>query len=466
MDGAGPQYRLIEREIGLLGGAVLLIGAVIGISVFILPGELIAAAGPSIVVALAITAVPMVFSVLSLLQIGGAMPVAGGTYVYGSRLVGPFWGFISIWLVVPAIWSTLLFTAIGFAEFTRFFVDVPVVVLMAGVLIAFMALSLLGITLVATVQLAMVAAIILAILAFVVPGVGQVDLGNYTPMFPRGIGPALIAVVALYIPFQGYAMIVELGEELRDPIRNIPRVLIIGMTIAVALSLALVAVFVGLDRWDRLAALGPGGIAQAAASYLPRPVGAAIAVAAVLGAFTTLNAIITSYSRTLMRASRDGVISPRFAELHPRTQVPHWSIVALSLPPLLLAAVSPSVVTLTVFLALIILFGNFIGSIALWNLPERFPEHYENSVYRLPLWLLRTAAVVSATFAVLFWLAVLTRAPGIVVVLTGLILAGYGYYRYRCRALAGRGVDLHLRLQKLHPHEDPYASEGRVAPSK
>lgn len=65
-----------------------------------------------------------------------------------------------------------------------------------------------------------------------------------------------------------------------------------------------------------------------------------------LGAFTTLNAIVTSYSRTLMRASRDGVISPRFAELRPRTQVPHWSIVVLSLPPLLLAAVSPSVVRL------------------------------------------------------------------------------------------------------------------------
>lgn len=463
MDGTGPQYRLIEREIGLLGGAVLLVGAVIGISVFILPGELIGEAGPSIVVALAVTVVPMLLAILGLVQLGGAMPVAGGLYVYGSRLVGPFWGFVAIWLVIPAIWSTLLFTSIGFAEFLRFFVDVPVELLMAAVLAAFIVLNLFGITLVAAVQLVMVTAIIAGIVAFVVPGVAQVDPANYTPLLPRGLGPALVAVVALYIPFQGFGMIVELGEELKDPIRNIPRVLIFGMSLAVALSLALIAVFAGLDRWDALGGLGPGGLAEAARRYLPTPVGAAIAIAAVLGALTTLNAVITSYSRTLMRASRDGIISPRLAEIHPRTHVPHWAIVVLGLPPLLLVPISPPVVPLTVFLALIILFGNFVSAFALWNLPVRYPERYERSIYRLPLWLLRVAAVGGAVFAVLLWLAILTTAAPIALVVAGLIVVGYGYYRRRLRSLAARGIDLRARLRELHPHE---AQVGEPSPGR
>jgi basic amino acid/polyamine antiporter, APA family len=454
------EYKLIDKKIGLLGGTVLMMGTVIGISVFLLPGELIGQAGPAIALALAITALPMVFSVLALLQLGGAIPVAGGVYVYGSRLVGPFWGFLSIWLVIPAIWSTLLFTSIGFAEFTRFFFDVPAGILMALVLLAFLGLNLLGITLVARVQLLMVGFILLAIAAFVLPGLGQVDTANYTPLFPQGVAPVLLAVVALYIPFQGFAMIVELGEELEDPIRNIPRVLLFGMGLAVLVSLSLVAVFVGLDDWQSLAALGPGGIARAAGEYLPPIVGGIVAIAAVLGAFTTLNAVITSYSRTLMRASRDGIISPRLAEISERTSVPHWAIIVLALPPVLIVPISPGIVTLTVFLALIILFGNFITAIALWNLPKRYPARYEHSIYKLPMWLLRTAALGSAVFAVLFWLAVLSAAPQIAIALVVLGFVGFGYYRHRLRTLRDRGVDLTIRLRKLHAHEAATAAGG------
>jgi basic amino acid/polyamine antiporter, APA family len=465
----GPEatgFKVIDRQIGLLGGTVLLIGTVIGISVFLLPGELIGQAGPSIVLALAITAVPMVLSVLSLLQLGGAMPVAGGLYVYGSRLVGPFWGFLSIWLVVPAIWSTLLFTSIGFAEFTRYFVDLPAGVLAGGVLALFVVLSLLGIRFVTWIQLAMVIAILLAILAFVLPGSLRVEAANYTPMFPEGVAPFLLAVVSLYIPFQGFAMIVELGEELKDPVRNIPRVLILGMSLAVGLSLALVAVFVGLAGADELADLGPGGVARAAAEFLPGWVGAAVAGGAVLGAFTTLNAVITSYSRTLMRAGRDEVVTMRLAKIATRTKVPHHSILVLSLPPLLILPFSPDVVTLTVFLALIILFGNVVGSVALWNLPKRYPERYEGSLYRLPMPLLRVAAIGSAAVAVLFWLAVLSTAPSLVVALLGLVALGAVYYRWRRRYQAQRGVDLAASLRRLHAHEEPEAVGGSAPPGR
>ncbi len=446
-------YKVIDRQVGLLGGTVLLVGTVIGISVFLLPGELIGNAGPSIMLALAITAVPMVFSVLMLLQLGGAMPVAGGIYVYASRLIGPAWGFLIIWLVIPGIWSTLLFTSIGFAEFTRFFVDIPAPVLMAGVLILFLFLNLRGITLVAWVQLAMVTAILVGFLIFVIPGAFQVDTSNYTPLFPEGTGPFLLAIVSLYIPFQGYSMIVELGEELKDPIKNIPRVLLLGMGLAVVLSLALVVVFAGLDRYDVLGGFEDGGIATASADYIAPWIGAGVAFAAVLGALTTLNAVITSYSRTIMRASRDEVLSLRLADIHPKHKVPHWSIVALSLPPILLVPVAPSAVVLSVFLALIILFGGFISAIALWNLPKRFPEAYEHSLYKLPMPILKLAAIGTAISSVVFWLLVVAQALPIVAAIVLIALLGYGYYRYRVAAYARQGIDLRKRLTQLHDHE-------------
>jgi basic amino acid/polyamine antiporter, APA family len=375
---AEASYKVVDRQIGPLGATVLLVGTVIGISVFLLPGELIDEAGPSIVFALLLTLPPMIFSVLLLLQLGGALPVAGGVYVYASRLVGPFWGFITVWLVIPAIWSVLLFTAIGFAHFfaVLFPVAIPEPILVAGVLGAFIALNLRGVTLVTTVQLIMVAAILVGFLVFILPGLFEIDTANYTPAFPRGAEPFLLAIVSLYIPFQGYSMIIELGEELKDPIRNIPRVLLLGMTVAVLLSVLLVVVFVGLDRWDVLGDYDEGGVAEAARDYLPVGIGTAVAIAAILGAFTTLNALITSYSRTVMRAARDEVLSPKMARIHPKTQVPHRAILMLTIPPLLLAPLELSPVLLSVFLALIILFGSFILAIALWNLPKRHPDAY------------------------------------------------------------------------------------------
>jgi basic amino acid/polyamine antiporter, APA family len=445
------RYKVIDRKVGLLGGTVLLVGTVIGISVFLLPGQLIGEAGPSIVPALAITAIPMLFGILSLLQLGGAMPVAGGVYVYASRLVGPFWGFLAIWLLIPAIWAVLMFTAIGFAAFVRYFVDLPAELLIVGVLLAFLILNLLGTTIVTGVQFVMVAAIGLAMLAFIVPGAAQIDLAHYTPMFPAGVAPFLIAVVALYLPFQGFSMVIEIGEEVKNPVKNIPRMLYLGMAISVVLSFGLVVVFAGLDDWQALGDLGEGGIARAAAVYLPSWIGGVVAVGAVLGAFTTLNAAITSYSRTLMRAARDEVVHPKLAELS-ATQVPRFAVLMLALPPIVLVPLSPDPITLAVFIAAVVLFGGFLGSIALWNLPKRFPDRYRYSFYKLPMWLLKTVAIGNMIFAVLFWLALLPGAPHILAVLAALVGAGYLSYRRRLFTHE-RGKDLRDRLTRLDDHE-------------
>jgi basic amino acid/polyamine antiporter, APA family len=257
----------------------------------------------------------------------------------------------------------------------------------------------------------------------------------------------------MFIPFQGYSMIVELGEELEDPVRNIPRVLVLGMAIAFLLSLLLVVVFAGLDRYDVLAGYETGGVARAATDYISPIVGVAVAVAAILGAFTTLNALMTSYSRTLMRAGRDEVFSKRLARISERTQIPHNAVVALGVPPLLLAPFELPLVTVSIFLAMAMLFSTFVTAFALWNLPKRFPEAYERSIYRLPMPVLRLTAIGAATTAGLVWLAMASQATMVVVTIAGFVLVGYLYYRFLCYRFARHGLDLRARLAMLDDHE-------------
>lgn len=450
--GAGSDHGVIDRRVGFVGGTGLVVGNVIGIAIFVLAAPLTADAGPSVVLAMLLAGVPLVFSLLTILQLGGAIPVAGGTYVYGSRLVAPFWGFATPWVVVPGVWAGLLFTAHGFADYAGYFLALPLEAMMYAILAAFLAINLLGIRLVAWLQLGMVAVLVLGMLAFIVPGALFVDSGNYTPMFPEGIGPFIVAIVALHFPLRGFSMVIEIGEEIENPAKNIPRVLVLSALIGLTLMVALLAVFVGVAGRRGVDDLD-AAVAAVAGSFLPEPLVALVALSALLGSLTSVNTTFASYSRTIMRAGRDDVVPAGLAHLNERFDTPHRSILLLGVPPLLLVPVTPSPVVLSVALSLAILFAVFVGGLALWNLPRLFPQRYEHSLYRLPMPVLRVTAVGSVLSAVLLWVALVTRLPRVGGAVFGWLLLGWVAFRIRVRRYRARGVDLPERMRHLHEHE-------------
>ena len=112
---------VLTERIGISGVLALVVGNAISIPIFVLPGPLSGLAGPSVLLAALVAAIPASLVVLYNAQLGSAMPVAGGLYVYISRLTAPFWGFLVPFTLPIVNWAGLLFTAIGFAEYTRFF---------------------------------------------------------------------------------------------------------------------------------------------------------------------------------------------------------------------------------------------------------------------------------------------------------------------------------------------------------
>jgi APA family basic amino acid/polyamine antiporter len=305
-------------------------------------------------------------------------------------------------------------------------------------------------------------------LTFVVGGLTAVDPGNFTPVFPEalfadGLGPFFLAVVLLYIPFQGFGMIIEIGEELEDPIRNIPRVLAVGMGVVTVLTVALVVVLVGAVPWQSTIDPATGqayaaGLAAVAGEFLPAPAVLFIAIAALVAAATTVNTLFTSYSRTVMRAARDDVVPGFLAELHDAHDTPYRAILALGIPPLLGAPLVPyfdGVVLAHVdfldWLVVVVVTGIFV---ALWNLPKTFPDRYEHSFYRLPMPVLKVVAVGNVVVSVLFTLLVAASAPSALGVVLAVVALTYVAYRLRIRSYAKRGVDLKVRMARLHENEE------------
>ena len=465
------EFSLIDEKIGLFGGTLLIVGNVIAMTAFLLPAHLIAddGLGPEVAIAMLLVILPVTFSILSTLQIGGAMPAAGGSYVYGSRLISPFFGFLLPWIVIPSIWLGQLYLAFGFAEFVSFFPTfdwIPMWALMYAVMIPFVVLNVLGIRLVTQVQIVLVSIIIGGMLLFILPGTLHVDTGNYSGMFESGMGPFFLAVVSLSIAMHGFGLATDLGEELEDPVTNIPRVLGLSAVISIGLMVALVVVAVGVVPTEFYVENRDAGVAYAAFEFLPSGGAYVVAFAAVVGAFTSLNTLYTAYSRQLMRAARDEAIPLYFARLHPEYQTPYRAILLLAVPALIM--VPPMSQTTPVIMASVLamtsMIGAIISSIALWNLPKRFERRYEYSIYKLPLPFLKFVAVGSALVATVFLLGVSLELGWVLAIILGWMVLAYPTYRYRVRSLeANKDVDLRRRMKSLHDYEEERAEAGSRA---
>ncbi|MDY7083084.1 MAG: APC family permease, partial [Halobacteria archaeon] len=271
--GTGTGTGILTDNLGIGSVTALIVGNVIGMSIFVLPGQLAAQAGPGVVLAVFFAALPALFVVVFNAQLGSAMPVAGGYYVYISRLVSPFWGFLIPWIIPPAIWAAVMFPATGLVEYVNVLVEVPVLPLAYAFIVLAVIVNLLGIRIVARVQIAMVAILFLAIGAFVVFGIPNVSAANYSELFPNGFGAFGTAVVALYFPYIGFTIITEIGEEIDDPGRTIPRVLFAGIAVVVVVFALLIGVFVGLVDTSTLNPDGlEAAIATAAGQFLPSSV--------------------------------------------------------------------------------------------------------------------------------------------------------------------------------------------------
>ncbi len=479
---SGDDYKLINERIGVFSAVALLVGTALGMSIFIVPTQMAAEAGPSITAAILVSIVPMIFGVLLLLQLGGAIPVAGGIYVYGSRLVGPFWGLLAVIVPVLAVWSYLLFAALGFGQYLPILfdilpgnVDISTSVGAWILLVGFLIINYIGIQMAARVQIALVAFLLLGMITFIIGGALHFNPDNLTPLFPdgegepfaEGMGPFILAVVLLYIPFQGFSMIIEIGEELENPVKNIPRVLAIGMGLVTVLAVAVVVALAGAIPWEQTIdpATGEpveGGLATVMIDLIPTWAIVIIAVGALLAAATTVNTLFTSYSRTVMRAARDEVVPDYFAAIHDRFQTPHRSIVLLGVPPILIVPFTEFLDGVTTvdfldWLVVVVVTGIFIafmiGGVALWNLPKEFPQRYEYSFYKLPMPVLKIVAIGNVVLSFIFTLLVASSAPTALAVVLGWMVLGSIVYFARIRYYEKKGVDLRERMALLHKHE-------------
>ncbi len=356
----------LRRELGLVGLAATGICSMVGAGINIVPFVLqrtVPGVGGWVLTAYAIAAVPAVLAALCYAMLGTAMPRAGGSYVYASRAIGPYAGFLasfSQWfglcmaigvvsyvippflrdIAVAAEWGTLATTL----------EQRPVrLVLALAFLWTFVAVNLRGVKAVATTLVPLMLVMFVCGGLVIVAGFSH-DAASYlqaigaagtapSPAIPPPPLPAMAqgsfaavvpaAAAVLFSSFIGFDAIAQAGGEAKDPERSIPLAIAAAIGIVGTFYFLFTAAVYHAVPWTYVAeqaaqrdVTAPGLLAP-----LVSPTWAIIMVSgAAISLINDLPGMLLGVSRLCFAWAEDGVVPRGIAAVHPVRGTPHVAL--------------------------------------------------------------------------------------------------------------------------------------------
>jgi APA family basic amino acid/polyamine antiporter len=348
----------LKRDLGIWTAAAIVVGTVIGSAIFLVPNDMVKSVGsPFMVFAVWIFGGMLtLFGALSYAELAAALPQAGGEYVYLREAYGPLWAFIFGWTQMWVAKSGSIATlATGFfiylanfqPELNKVWVVVPLPLgesgqpleirygqlLAMGVIAVLACINYFGVKVGGDLQVVVTIAKVGLIAAIIVIGLGtgHGSVANYHTSIPApgGITGFFAALVAALWAYDGWNNVSMVASEIRDPQRNLPRALITGTLVVIAIYL-----LANLAYFYVLPAADVASSARVAAETMRRVLGSfganAVSIVAMISIFAALNGSILSGSRVPFAMARDGLFFRRVAFVQPQHRTPSVSILALS----------------------------------------------------------------------------------------------------------------------------------------
>jgi len=330
----------------------------IGASIYVVPFMIqrnVPGIGPYVLPAFLFAAVPALFAALSYAILATAMPRAGGSYLYASRSLNPYLGFVasfSQWFGLSIVIGVISYVIVPF--FRDFFAAIGwenlAIQLDTGWLRVSLSLIILWTFVwvnIRGVKFYEKTLIPLMVLMF---GLGAVVIfsglnyehADFTRALldkeGRTIPPItssfdwsvfLSASALLFSSFIGFDSIAQAGGEAKNPTKNLPRA--IGLAIFVV-SLFYIAFSYSVYHtvpWEFVAseAIKKDITAAGLMSYvLPTSLGVLILFGAAISLLNDLPAMLLSVSRLIFSWAEDGIFSKNLSSIHPIHHTPHRAI--------------------------------------------------------------------------------------------------------------------------------------------
>ncbi|MGB0652382.1 MAG: APC family permease [Thermoplasmatota archaeon] len=361
--GDGESDGGLRRELNLFGAVSMIVGIVIGSGIFLGVGRVAAGAGsPSLIVAVWILGgLLTLMGALTYAELGVLFPKAGGEYVFLKEGMGSLAAFMSGWTAFTInLAGSAAALAVIFAEQLNqlkpdgwaplFGSEAATVKLTAVCLIALLSIvNYFGVKFGGFVQMtftvlkgALIVLLAGAALLFVgdaaSPGAGFFDSPQYVDQdgqAQQGFDPSGffgLAMVAALFAYDGWTNVVRVGGELRNPGRNIPKAMLLGLVSIMAFYILVSFGYLNVLGFQGFAAGSQAGfdsdrtVASNVANVLFGDGGESLVTVMILvSVFGALNGITLSGPRIYYAMSVDRLFPRLFGQLSPR-RTPHYAI--------------------------------------------------------------------------------------------------------------------------------------------
>ncbi|ASV30712.1 APC family permease [Maribacter cobaltidurans] len=349
----------LSRQMGILAltatGVCSMLGASINVVPFMIQRN-VPGIGPYVLPAFAFAAIPALFAALAYGILGSAMPRAGGSYIYASRGLNPYLGFVasfSQWFGLSIVIGVIAYVTVPFIR------DVTLALGWQGIsnsleigwirvsialalIWSFVAINIKGVRSYERILLPMM------FLMFALGGIVIVsgliyDSSDFLTALQEKTGNTfepiksiafdwrvfLSAAALLFSSFIGFDSIAQAGGEAKNPTKALPTAILLAI-FGVGLFYFLFAASVyHIVPWSFVAqeALEKDISAPGLLSYvLPSGLGIAILAGAAIALINDLPAMLLSVSRLMFAWAKDGIFPKAVSRIHPKNHTPHIAL--------------------------------------------------------------------------------------------------------------------------------------------
>lgn len=329
------------------------LGSIIGTGVFVSIGLGVNIAGEGVLLAIFLASLVAICNGLSSAQLAANHPVSGGTYEYGHRWLSPQIGFVAGWMFLCAKSASAAAAALGLASYLLQAADIssswPTTIGVAlAAIVGLSTITLLGIRRSNIANTVIVAITLGALAFFIAAGIttpAQLPLStNSANSIPTTAQPEpnfianLLQVTALmFVAYTGYGRIATLGEEIKNPSKNIPIAVIMTLAVSMVIYLGVGWVILkftsveALDATPSIASQAEFISLKAVASHFDIPGASTVlfagAVTSMLGVLLNL---LLGLSRVMLAMGRRGEMPAATAFVTESTSTPTTATLAVT----------------------------------------------------------------------------------------------------------------------------------------
>lgn len=362
----------LRPHLGWFGGTMIIVGSMIGSGIFVVPSIMAAyVSSPGMMLGLWIFA--GLFTIVGALcygELAAMAPHAGGQYVYLRQAFGPLCGFLYGWTLFLVIQSGFnAAVSIAFAKYLGVFlptlaeshvlIRIPLAeavwpnahwpaFLMAlqintaqlvacAVIVILTGVNMIGVREGALLQNVLTILKVVGLAALIVAGLYHFGsaIDHFEPLLPSAdvwklgflTGLAVAMSKALFA-YDAWNTATFVAEEIQEPQRNLPRVLLLGTGGVMAIYVLTVLAYIVAAPVEQMAAIEENRIAQEAATAWFGEMGVRLVIVAILvSTFGCVNGLILSGARVIFAMAREGLFFRSCAKLHPQTRTPVTALV-------------------------------------------------------------------------------------------------------------------------------------------